>query len=297
MTTLKDPEKGQRLAVPRRQPARLRGAARRPGRVQAVRPHRQLPQHPGDRPRGPQEVQGRDRARDQRPGRAARSSCSIVDDPIETVQRKVVHLIEKEEVPPQDIVVLSAHNREESEVGRGRAARRVLLRRQARAARPVRAVLLDPRLQGPRVAGRDPLRARGPRRGDPTTSSSTSGCRGPRITASWSCQRRNLDVVAPGYADSMSTSVWTIGHSNHSLERFVELLRSQSIDFAIDVRSYPYSRYAPHFDREALEAALPRNGRAIPVSGRLAGRPTAGRGSLRRRWPRALRRDGGAAEF
>lgn len=41
----------------------------------------------------------------------------IVDDPIETVQQKVVHLIETEEVPPQDIVVLSAHNRERSEVG------------------------------------------------------------------------------------------------------------------------------------------------------------------------------------
>ena len=46
------------------------------------------------------------------------------------------------------------------------AARPYYLRRGAQAARPLHPLLLDPRLQGPRVAGRDPLRARGPRRRD-----------------------------------------------------------------------------------------------------------------------------------
>ncbi len=51
--------------------------------------------------------------------------------------------------------------------------------------------------------------------------------------------------------------LFTIGHSNHSLERFVELLRSQAVCTVIDVRSSPYSKYSPHFGKDVLENALP----------------------------------------
>lgn len=69
--------------------------------------------------------------------------------------------------------------------------------------------------------------------------------------------------------------IWTIGHSNHSFERFVELLRTEGIEFVIDVRSYPYSRFAGQFDRQRLEIALPRaNTRYLFLGSELGGRPS-----------------------
>lgn len=46
-------------------------------------------------------------------------------------------------------------------------------------------------------------------------------------------------------------SVWTIGHSNHRLESFLDLLEQHQIDVLVDVRSRPRSRW-PHFNQQAL---------------------------------------------
>lgn len=51
-------------------------------------------------------------------------------------------------------------------------------------------------------------------------------------------------------------SLFTIGHSLHSIGDFVELLKVHNINFLIDVRSVPYSKYATQFDREALQDKL-----------------------------------------
>lgn len=51
-------------------------------------------------------------------------------------------------------------------------------------------------------------------------------------------------------------SVLTIGHSRHSLERFLELLRAHDVEVVVDARSQPVSRFSPHFARRALERAL-----------------------------------------
>ena len=51
--------------------------------------------------------------------------------------------------------------------------------------------------------------------------------------------------------------LFTIGHSNHSLEHFLELLRMQSISAICDVRSSPYSKYSPQFNKDVLANALP----------------------------------------
>jgi len=45
----------------------------------------------------------------------------------------------------------------------------------------------------------------------------------------------------------------TIGHSNHSLDKFLGLLTAHKISTLIDVRSWPSSRRLPHFNRAALE--------------------------------------------
>ena len=50
--------------------------------------------------------------------------------------------------------------------------------------------------------------------------------------------------------------VFTIGHSNHSLGEFLELLASNGVTAVADVRSAPFSRFCPQFNRDALSAAL-----------------------------------------
>jgi len=75
----------------------------------------------------------------------------------------------------------------------------------------------------------------------------------------------------------MSTAplIWTVGHSNHEFDRFAQLLLPERIEFLIDVRSFPYSRYSPQFNREALEAGAARlNVRYVFMGEQLGGRPT-----------------------
>ena len=50
--------------------------------------------------------------------------------------------------------------------------------------------------------------------------------------------------------------IWTIGHSNHSARRFIDLLQGAGIDCVADVRSTPFSRRNPQFSQKALTASL-----------------------------------------
>jgi len=50
--------------------------------------------------------------------------------------------------------------------------------------------------------------------------------------------------------------LFTIGHSNHQLDYFVELLLAHRLSMIADVRSSPYSKYSPHFNKDVLERAL-----------------------------------------
>ncbi len=71
--------------------------------------------------------------------------------------------------------------------------------------------------------------------------------------------------------------VWTIGHGNLPLDLFVDLLRRHEppISRLIDVRSAPYSRFCPHFNRHSLEAELAGAGIDYRFAGDyLGGRPT-----------------------
>jgi uncharacterized protein (DUF488 family) len=54
----------------------------------------------------------------------------------------------------------------------------------------------------------------------------------------------------------MAATVWTIGHSNHPIDRFVELLVGQSIELVADVRRFPASRAHPQFNGETLAESL-----------------------------------------
>jgi len=50
--------------------------------------------------------------------------------------------------------------------------------------------------------------------------------------------------------------LWTIGHSNRSIEQFLELLTGQQIELLADVRRFPGSRRQPHFNSENLPKSL-----------------------------------------
>lgn len=54
--------------------------------------------------------------------------------------------------------------------------------------------------------------------------------------------------------------IWTVGHSNHPPERFLELLRRHGIGCVADVRCHPFSRRHPHVSRPLLELLLAAEG-------------------------------------
>ncbi len=69
----------------------------------------------------------------------------------------------------------------------------------------------------------------------------------------------------------MRDIVYTIGHSNHSTERFIGLLAEHGITAVADVRSHPHSRFHPQFNRDHLRADLKAAGLAYVFLGRELG--------------------------
>lgn len=67
----------------------------------------------------------------------------------------------------------------------------------------------------------------------------------------------------------------TIGHSNHTIDDFIKILLSHHINTVIDVRSAPYSRRHPQFNRESLKTDLNLHDiRYLYLGDRLGGRHT-----------------------
>ena len=65
--------------------------------------------------------------------------------------------------------------------------------------------------------------------------------------------------------------IYTIGHSTHELENFLELLKGVGISAIADVRSAPYSRFQPQFNKETLSTSLSREGIEYVFLGDLLG--------------------------
>jgi Protein of unknown function, DUF488 len=64
-------------------------------------------------------------------------------------------------------------------------------------------------------------------------------------------------LVTPDRLEAtMADEILTIGHSTHPMERFLGLLKAAGITAVTDVRSRPYSRLNPQFNRESLKKAL-----------------------------------------
>jgi uncharacterized protein (DUF488 family) len=69
-------------------------------------------------------------------------------------------------------------------------------------------------------------------------------------------------------------TIFTVGHSTHSSEKFLGLLGTHRVTAVADVRSMPYSRMNRQFNREALQAELRRKSIAYVFLGRELGART-----------------------
>ena len=54
--------------------------------------------------------------------------------------------------------------------------------------------------------------------------------------------------------------LYSIGHSNKTIDELISELRLYGIQYLIDVRSMPYSKYHPHFNMEPLKLAINQTG-------------------------------------
>ncbi len=52
------------------------------------------------------------------------------------------------------------------------------------------------------------------------------------------------------------TTIYSIGHGNKKIENFIAELKSFEIKFLLDIRSKPYSKWNPHFNKAALDTEL-----------------------------------------
>ena len=69
----------------------------------------------------------------------------------------------------------------------------------------------------------------------------------------------------------------TIGHSNHAIERFVDLLKAGGVALLVDVRSTPWSRRFPQFGKDRLAKSLAGAGIDYAHEGAaLGGKPESG---------------------
>ncbi|HEY8793704.1 MAG TPA: DUF488 domain-containing protein [Gemmatimonadaceae bacterium] len=67
-------------------------------------------------------------------------------------------------------------------------------------------------------------------------------------------------------------TLWTVGHSTHSIDELLEMLAVHGITRIADVRRFPGSRAHPQFNPDALRASLAERGIAYTPMLELGGR-------------------------
>jgi uncharacterized protein (DUF488 family) len=72
----------------------------------------------------------------------------------------------------------------------------------------------------------------------------------------------------------MDIPLYTIGHGRRPFEEFLRLLQEHGIEYLVDVRSHPQSRFNPQYNLKALDAALAEAGiRYVHLGDSLGGKP------------------------
>lgn len=71
-----------------------------------------------------------------------------------------------------------------------------------------------------------------------------------------------------------AVEILTIGYGNRAIDGFLDELAAAGVEYLVDVRSAPYSRFKPDFSRRRLAAALEARGiRYVLMGDSLGGRP------------------------
>ena len=84
-----------------------------------------------------------------------------------------------------------------------------------------------------------------------------------------------MSEMMVGAPKVLDVTLYTIGHSNHSLDTLIRALECHDVMTLVDVRSAPYSRFNPQFSKKNLEGALPQRGVRYVYAGKyLGGRPS-----------------------
>lgn len=72
----------------------------------------------------------------------------------------------------------------------------------------------------------------------------------------------------------MPSDIYTFGYSNRTLKELIDILKANNINALCDVRSHPYSKFNPQFNRETFKEKLKENGITYVFLGEeLGGRP------------------------
>ena len=94
-----------------------------------------------------------------------------------------------------------------------------------------------------------------------TTDWARTGCRPSALGRRDDCQEcESVGSAENSQRISALATIYTIGHSTRRLDELVTALRAHGIGALVDIRAFPMSRRLPHFNRESLEAELPKHG-------------------------------------
>jgi uncharacterized protein (DUF488 family) len=85
----------------------------------------------------------------------------------------------------------------------------------------------------------------------------------------------------------MPRSIFTVGHSTHPIEEFVDLLKAHGVEQLVDVRTIPKSRHNPQFNSEALDPTLASQGILYTHMPALGGLRHARKDSVNTAWRNA----------
>jgi uncharacterized protein (DUF488 family) len=80
------------------------------------------------------------------------------------------------------------------------------------------------------------------------------------------------------------SKIWTIGHSTHPINLFIEMLKSFNIELLADVRSLPGSKRYPQFNKEELARTLKENNIEYVHMPELGGRRKVNKDSHNAAW-------------
>lgn len=85
----------------------------------------------------------------------------------------------------------------------------------------------------------------------------------------------------------MTGTIFTIGHSTHPIDEFVELLRAHGVTQLVDIRTIAKSRHNPQFGQDLLSVSLPENDIAYQRLEALGGLRHTTKASVNGEWKNA----------